>query len=118
MLGAMGAGDVKFLMALGAWGGRSGGRYVVDTALLGVVLGGVFGIVSLALRGKLVIFVRKLWRLVFSGALAATTGEFEVEAPVIDRSLTLPFGIPIAVAAAWAALADPLVRWGMSLWFG
>ena len=41
-LGAMGAGDVKFLMALGAWGGASGGHYVVDTALLGIVLGGIF----------------------------------------------------------------------------
>lgn len=116
VVGAMGAGDVKFLMALGAWSGQSGGRYTVDTALLGIALGGVMALLSLVIRGKLVLFIRKVWRLVFTGALAATVGEIEVETPSIDRSLTLPFGIPIALAAAWTALGDPLVKWGMSLW--
>jgi prepilin peptidase CpaA len=116
LVGAMGAGDVKFLMALGAWSGPVGGRYVVDTALLGVALGGALALVSLAARGKLRPFLRKMWRLLATSALAATAPEFEIETPVLDRSLTLPFGIPIAAAAAWTALADPLMRWGFSLW--
>ncbi|MDR3607400.1 MAG: A24 family peptidase [Oligoflexia bacterium] len=115
VLGAMGAADVKFLMALGAWGGAHSARFVFHTAVLGVVLGGIFAFFSLLFRGRLPAFVRKVWRLVYSASLSVLAREFEVEAPRIDPSLTLPFGIPIAAAAAWAAIADPLVRWG-GLW--
>jgi prepilin peptidase CpaA len=118
LLGAMAAGDVKFLMALAAWGSPNPSHFVVDTAILGIVLGGAVALVSLAARGKLIAFIRKIWRLFYSSALSAIAGDFEIEPPSIDRAATIPFGVPLACAATWAAFADPLVRWlwGGGLW--
>lgn len=48
-LGIMGAGDVKFLMALGAWGGV---HYALYTAVLGVLVGGLIAAVMLAARKR------------------------------------------------------------------
>jgi prepilin peptidase CpaA len=108
ILGAMGAGDVKFLMALGAWGSPHAVRFVVNTAILGILLGGGLGLMSLTARGKLVPFLKKLWRLVYSLVLSATAKDFEIETPQIDSSLTIPFGVPIALAAIGAALGGGL----------
>lgn len=115
-LGAMAAGDVKFLMAFAAWGGRSPVHFVVDTAILGVLLGAVLAMISLAVRGRLFLFLRKLWRFLYSAFLSATSPDFNLESPAVDRTLTIPFGVPLAIAASWAAWADPLARWGMGLW--
>ena len=116
-LGAMAAGDVKFLMALAAWGSPDPARFVVDTAVLGIILGGVLGLVSLAASGRLLPFIRKIWRLAFSSVLAGVSKNFEVESPRVDRSATIPFGVPLALGAVWAAFADPLLtQSGLGLW--
>ncbi len=115
-LGAMAAGDVKLLMALGAWGAPSSvaasTRFVCDAAIVGVVLGGVFALFSLVATKRLAPFARKLWRFLLSSALAATDDNFEVERPRLDASATIPFGLPLALGAAWVVLADPLLRAG------
>ncbi|MBU6376873.1 MAG: prepilin peptidase, partial [Bdellovibrionales bacterium] len=62
-IGMMGAGDVKLLMALGAWGGA---EYVARTGLLGVILGGLMAAVLLAVQGRLWVLLRKLYRFVLT----------------------------------------------------
>jgi prepilin peptidase CpaA len=108
-LGQLGGGDVKLLMALGAWGGPA---YAADVALLSVLLGGALALGMPALRVRLPDFARKLFRFGRSVALPG----LEVEIPRADRSQTLPFGVPIAVAAIWIIRSNPLELWGIRPW--
>jgi prepilin peptidase CpaA len=89
----MGAGDVKYLMALGAW---SGPKYVIETALLSIFLAAGIGLVVLTLRGQLFSFVKKLTRFVLSIFMK----ELALEVPRFGDVNTLPMAIPI-VCAAW-----------------
>lgn len=95
-IGVMGGGDVKLLMALGSWGGP---RFTIETAFLALMLGGALALVLLAVKRRLVDFVRRMRRFVLSLAVR----ELEIETPTIDRKLTMPYGVPIAAAAAWLA---------------
>jgi len=108
-LGFMAGGDVKFLMALGAWGGL---RYVEEVAVLAVLVGGAFALVALFFRGRLPDLAKRL----FAFLRTVVIPELEVEPMKIDRKHTMPFGVPIAIAAVWVATAHPLVAWGMPLW--
>ncbi len=107
--GAMGGGDVKLLMALGAWGGW---RYATDVAVLSVLIGGVIALSILLVKGRLPRFLRMLHRFL----LTLFVKELETETPKIDWKLTFPYAVPIAVAAVWVAVDNPLIRWGMRLW--
>lgn len=109
LLHAMGGGDVKLLMALGAWGGA---RFAEETAVLSVLLGGVMAVVLLVLTGRIMGFARRL----FYFLLTLTVRGLEPEPPKIDRKFMMPFGLPIAVSAVWVARAHPLVKWGLPLW--
>lgn len=108
-VGVMGAGDVKFLMALGAWGGL---RFTAEVGILGVLLGGVMAAAILVFQGKFTDFYRKMRRFL----LSVLVKELEVEPPKVDRSMTMPYGIAIAAAAIWVRLGDPFTRLGVKLW--
>jgi prepilin peptidase CpaA len=108
-LGFMAGGDVKLLMALGAWGGL---RFVEEVAVLSIIVGGVLAALLLLPKGRL----RSLGHRLFVFFRSIAIPELEVESLKIDRKLTMPFGVPIAVAAVWAAAAHPLVAWGLPLW--
>ncbi|MFL5812387.1 MAG: prepilin peptidase [Bdellovibrionia bacterium] len=108
VLGAMGAGDVKFIMALGAWGGV---RFAVQTALLGVLVGGLLAVLMLVFSGKMPGFLKRVHRFF----LTLFVRELEIEMPKINHAMTMPFGIPIAIAAAWVALGDPFSFLGVTL---
>ncbi len=105
-IGMMGAGDVKLLMALGAWGGAN---YCVRVGLLGVFLGGAMAFVILTFQGRIVTLGLKLYRFLLSSVVR----ELALEPPAIDRKLTMPYGIPIAAAAIWILIEDPLKKWGI-----
>ena len=105
----MGAGDVKMLMALGAWGGI---RFVLEVGLLGVLLGGVMAFFILLARGRLRDFLHRLYRFL----LTIFVKELELQTPQVDRKQTMPYGLAIAAAAIWVAIADPFTKWGMQLW--
>lgn len=107
--GILGGGDVKLLMALGAWGGT---RFAIETGLLGILLGGVFATVALAFRGRLPSLMRRMYRFF----LTVWVKELELEAPQLDRRHRLAFALPIAVAAVWACLGQPFEQLGMHLW--
>jgi prepilin peptidase CpaA len=105
-MGAMGAGDVKFLMALGACGGL---HFVVKTAVLGIAVGGICAVAMLVFRGQLKSFLLRMYHFFLTLILK----ELAAEKPKIDWSLTMPFGVPIAIAAAWVALGHPFEQMGL-----
>lgn len=105
----MGAGDVKLLMAFGAWGGV---KYTVSVALLGVMLGGVLAAILLLFRGELFDFTKKIYRF----CLTLFVKELELETPAIRRDRKLPFGVPLAIAAIWCAWGNPFAQLGLHLW--
>ncbi|MGK5086265.1 A24 family peptidase [Bdellovibrionota bacterium FG-2] len=109
-LGVMGGGDVKFLMALGAWGGK---HYIVEVALLGILVGGILGVGQLMFKRRLKDFALRLYRFL----LTVLVKELEFELPKVDQKITMPFGVPIAIAAVWVAWLHPFERWGIRLWF-
>lgn len=106
-LGVMGAGDVKYLMALGALGGI---QYLLHVAIFGVFLGAIFAIGILIYQKKFVSFLHKISVFLFSFFSKGMSTQF----PRLDRGSRMPFGVPLAVAAIWIALDNPLVRWGIS----
>ncbi len=93
-LGTLGAGDVKLLMALGAWGGW---QYARDVAILSLILGGCMALVVLMASGKFIAFVKKMYIFILSIFL----NELEFQSPKIDKTLRMPFAVPIGVAAIW-----------------
>jgi hypothetical protein len=96
-------------MALGAWGGVG---FVAEVAVLAILLGGAMAAGLLAFKGRLPDFTRRMRRFI----LTLLIRELEPEAPVIDSKFTMPFGIPIAVAAVWTAIAHPLATMGLLPW--
>lgn len=108
-LGFMGGGDVKLLMAFGIWGGV---HYAEEVAFLAIFLGGFFAILALAVQGRLVDFLRKLYGFL----LSILVRDLEVAFPKINRKLTMPFGVPLACAAVWTYFGHPLVGLGLNLW--
>jgi prepilin peptidase CpaA len=108
-LNAMGGGDVKLLMAMGAWGGLA---YSQEVAFLSLFLGGVLALFILLLKGRLPSFLRRMSRFL----LTLLVRELEVEMPHVDRKLTMPYGIPIGIAGVWTALSHPLLNWGFHTW--
>jgi len=97
----MGGGDVKFLMALGIWGGP---RYIFEVALLAVLIGGVFAVLMLLFKGRLRSFVQRI----YYSAVTLVAKELKFEVPHLDRKMTLPFGVPLALAAVLTAFVSPL----------
>lgn len=110
----LGAGDVKLLMAFGAWGGA---RYSLEVALFSIILGGILTLLVMALTGRLIGFLRRLHQFLRSLLIR----ELEVEPLAIDRRFRLPFAIPLVIAAISEALGNPLQSWGIffpGMWHG
>jgi prepilin peptidase CpaA len=107
-IGILGGGDVKLLMAFGAWGGV---QYVRDVAFMGLVLGGIMAFLMLLFHGHLIAFLRKLYRFF----LSLMVRELEIETIQVNRKLTMPFGVPISVAAIWVQWGHPLQLLGVHL---
>lgn len=93
LLGYWGAGDVKFLMVLGLWGGP---KYVLSVTLYSILLGGIFAIIQLTLKKRWPGFLQKILLLRVPG--------YELS---IDEKLTLPFGIPISIAGIVLVFWEP-----------
>lgn len=108
-LGFLGGGDVKLLMALGA---IVGPRFAIEVAFLSVMLGGAMALAILVGSGRISSFVKRMKRFI----LTLLVRELQLETPLIDKKSKMPFGLPMAIAALWIIWADPLPRWGISLW--
>ena len=92
-LGAMGAGDVKLLAALGAW---VGWYPVIYVALYGSIAGGVLGILYALSRGYLGQALHNIQRLL---AYWSVVGLKPLPALTLQSStaLRMPYALPIAV---------------------
>lgn len=101
LIGFMGGGDVKLLMALGVLGGP---KFVLEVAILAILLGGVMSIVILAFKGRLIPFFHKIHHFL----LTIVVKDLEFLPPQLDRSLTMPFGVPMALAAVLVHFFHPL----------
>lgn len=119
-LGGMGAGDVKFLGAIGALTGAS---FVFAASVFAAICGGVIAIGYMAYKGRLFDFVRKIF-----GALALNNMGFialRAKYPFMDRVFTyltpeekeeeekplyFPYGVAIGLGAvlALAGVAEGL----------
>lgn len=92
-LGYMGAGDVKLMMAVGAFGGP---LFCWRTALASVVLGGAFAFFDILLRGRLVAVARNTYSFLRSVLVPGLVAE-----PLqLDKERKFTFGICIALGAA------------------
>ncbi|MEO5969471.1 MAG: A24 family peptidase [Bdellovibrionia bacterium] len=104
----IGGGDVKLLMAFGA---LAGPEYTLQVALLGIVIGGAFAFVILLASGRLLGFLLRFYNFL----LTLFIRELEVQLPKVDKAFTMPFGIPLSIAAVWVAFANPFLHFG-GLW--
>lgn len=95
-LGGVGAGDVKALMALGAW---IGPEVTLGTAAWAVIAGGAFGIVLLGLRRELDDFARR-WARTLLRALTLRRFAYEPPATGSVASGGIPFAAAISVGLA------------------
>ena len=102
-LGHMGGGDVKLLIGFGAWVGP---KETVEIALVAVLLGGALALLQLLIRGRARDFFERVRRFF----LSLVVRELEFEALKINRALTLPFGVPLSMAAVLVELSHPLQR--------
>jgi prepilin peptidase CpaA len=86
----LGGGDVKLLMAFGAWGGI---QFVEQVAVMGIILGGVMALAMIGFRAK--------------------------EPGKTAKKQMMPFGVPISIAAIWVQFGHPVEyfaeHWGLHL---
>lgn len=88
-LGAMGAGDIKLLSAIGAVGGW---KLVLTIAIVSVVVGAVMAIIQLVAR-------KAHWDFIFRMHLALQQIGKTKRKKVLNSELKMPFGVAIAIAS-------------------
>lgn len=92
-LGYMGAGDVKLLMAVGAWIGWS---LCLRVAIASVIFGGVFAFAEILLRGRIVTVVKNTHSFLRSLLVPVLVPE----ALNLDKNRKFAFGICVALGMA------------------
>jgi prepilin peptidase CpaA len=94
--GGMGAGDVKALMALGAWLGPA---TMLGAAAWALIAAGSFGLVGLALRGEFGGFARR-WGRNLTATLSLRRVSYEPPAAGSGAAGGIPFAAALAVGLA------------------
>jgi|SRR5688572_22482529 len=97
LLGAIGAGDVKFFAAAGAWLGPAA---TWRAALIAAVAGGLLAIFTLVLERRLGDVLRRIALVASSASLAVL--QDRPSAPE-ERRRPLPYGVALALGALGAA---------------
>ncbi len=108
-LGWMGGGDVKFLMALGAWGGA---HFAVEVGVLGVILGGFVAFSHLLINRQFLSFFHRMFQFLYSIFVPGLV----IEKPNLDPNLKMPFGIAMGLATVWTLFWHPMDDWIFFLW--
>jgi prepilin peptidase CpaA len=94
--GGMGAGDVKALMALGAWLGPAA---TLGAAAWALIAAGSFGLIGLALRGELGDFARR-WDRNATATLTSRRVRYEPPEAGSGAAGGIPFAAALAVGLA------------------
>ena len=93
-LRALGAGDVKLMMLVGAGAGTTG---LLQVAAIAIVLAALIGLAMSAVTGKLRLFGANLQ----IGALAMIARDFKAASSVSEQTAyRVPFALAVALAAA------------------
>jgi prepilin peptidase CpaA len=104
-LGGLGAGDVKMMGAAGAF---LGPKLLAISLAAGLVLGGVFAVVSTFRRGRLGETLRRTWSMVVGVVVTQSIAPLRVPAVLPERIL-LPYSVPLALgtvgAVGWTLIA-------------
>jgi prepilin peptidase CpaA len=98
LIGVMGAGDVKFFAAAGAWLGPGA---TWRAAIVAAVIGGVLAVVFLVMEKRLGVVLRRMVLAASSGSLGSLPAQARIEEA---KSRPLPYGVALAVGAlvvAW-----------------
>ena len=103
VMGGIGAGDVKLLAAVGAWKGT---LFVLYTGVYGAVIGGLISLYIL-LRNKQLGHTLK--QLLFSIRFFRVTKGSSFVGDDMQKSIYIPYAIPIAVGALLAYLMEAYV---------
>lgn len=91
VFGVMGAGDVKLLMAIGAFAEP---KFIFWVAIVAIFVGGVYAVIDLIFAGRLVQFVRNLLRFVRPIFFPAYLRE-----PLeLNKDRKFSYGVSIAIA--------------------
>ncbi|MDF9406929.1 MAG: Type IV leader peptidase family protein [Pelotomaculum sp. PtaB.Bin013] len=96
LMGGIGAGDVKFLAAIGALKGPS---FIFITFLAGAIAGGILAIFYLVRNKKLLFTIKKLFLPFTVGFSFFQSYHTDSE---VDQSSTIPYGAAIALGSAIA----------------
>ena len=96
-IGALGAGDVKALVALGAWLGPGAAAGLVWRALL---ISAGAGVLWLAWRRELGSFGRR-WFAIATATLATRRLHYVAPAPRSAATSAIPFAVAIGLALGW-----------------
>jgi prepilin peptidase CpaA len=92
-LGGVGGGDVKMMGAVGA---LLGPRLVLQSLLVGIILGGVFAVVRLAGSARLREKLLATWRMVANAVLARSVAP--LKAPASEPNpVVLPYSLPLGL---------------------
>ena len=89
----MGAGDVKLLMAIGAW---SDYNFIIHVAILSIFVGGVYAFIDTFLVGRLPTFIKNIFyslRSIFIQGLPFFK-------PDLDTKRKFSFGLSMAISTA------------------
>lgn len=101
-----GAGDVKLLMALGAW---TDWRQCLTIGLLSILVAAVYAIIDVTRAGRLFAFCRALYRFFLSVFIKG----FDVEWPALDGKRTFSYGLAMTVATGISIYLEQV---GKTLW--
>jgi prepilin peptidase CpaA len=101
-IGALGAGDVKAAMALGAGLGAGGSAELV---LLAIGFGGAVALARVAARGELLAFARR-WGHSLTATLIARRFVYFPPAPGTASGSGIPFAVAIALAVTAHSLLE------------
>ena len=93
MLGGIGAGDVKLLVAIGAW---KGSMFVLYTGVYAGIIGGLIAVVILIKRKQFVFTIKNmLFHFTF---LRGTSGSLQLSNESMN-GVSIPYAVPIAIGA-------------------
>lgn len=101
----LGGGDVKYMMALGSWGGP---QFIFQVAILSVVIAGLLALMALTWRGLILDWAKHVYAFLLSLWVPGLKPHYVP----LDESVRIPFGVPTALAVlGWVYSSGGIFSW-------